>query len=228
MEFVRKKLKGQNQKVRRTWLSEDGYRIIWRREAFGIELPPAFQATVRMVLPQGNEMWDFVGRPLYKTMKAAQEACQKHQRLWSKTIEASGVRALQELFGKVPSGCPVWAKPKLNRKLYGLLMDNHAGKRCELDLESPTKTSACSAGPTGVIATAPGPASPAEELALLTTGLAESVEPPAKERKQRASRRTAKSSKPTDKRKQSTKGLSKGAKKPLTNSPKTKSKRSRS
>lgn len=228
MEFVRKKLRGQNQKVRRTWLSEESYRIIWRKEAWGIELPPAFQATVRVVLPQGNEMWDFVGRPLYKTMKAAQEACQKHQRLWSKAIEATGVRALQELFGKIPSGCPVWAKPKLNRKLYGLLMDNHAGKRCELDLESPTKTSACSAGPTGVIATAPGRASLAEEPDSLTTGLAESVTAAEEEPRRRASRRTVKSSKPTGKPRQSTKRSPNGGRKPSASSTKKKSKRSRS
>ena len=88
MNFIRKKIKGQNQKVRRTWMSEDKYRIVWRSEAFGIELPAAFQATVRIILPTGGEMWDFVSsRRLFKTLKAAQEACEKHQRLWTQAAE---------------------------------------------------------------------------------------------------------------------------------------------
>jgi len=62
MNFRRIKVKGQNRKVRKTWKSEDGYRVVWRREFMGISLPPAFHACVRIHLPSGWEMWDFVER----------------------------------------------------------------------------------------------------------------------------------------------------------------------
>ena len=87
MQFVRKKKRGQNQKARRSWFSQDGYRIIWRKEVHGVRVPPRFQACVRIVIPHsGNrddnfQMWDFVNRKrrLYKTMKAAEEDCEKHK-----------------------------------------------------------------------------------------------------------------------------------------------------
>jgi len=44
MEFVRKKKRGQNQKVRRTWFSQEGYRIVWRKEVCGVRVPARFQA----------------------------------------------------------------------------------------------------------------------------------------------------------------------------------------
>jgi hypothetical protein len=74
-------------------------------------------------------MWDFVGRRLFKTFSAAQEVCEKHERLWTKAADVTGIRGLQELFGKVPLGFPAWIKLKLNRKVYALLMDTSAGKR---------------------------------------------------------------------------------------------------
>lgn len=128
MNFIRKKIRGQNQKIRRTWLSKEQYRIVWRKEVDGVRVPARFQATVRTILPNG-EMWDFVGRRLFKTFSAAQEACEKHERLWTKATEFTGIRDLHELFGRVPLGFPAWAKPKLNRKVYALLMDTSVGKR---------------------------------------------------------------------------------------------------
>jgi hypothetical protein len=125
MNFHRKRIKGQNRKARRTWLSDEGYRIIWRNDVYGVQVPARFQATVRTILPNG-QMWDFVGRRLFKTMTAAQEACEKHQLRWAKAAEATGVRQLQELFGKVPLGFPVWVKSKLNRRVYGLLRHQEA------------------------------------------------------------------------------------------------------
>ena len=83
-------------------------------------------------------MWDFVNgkRRLYKTMKAAQEDCEKHQRLWMKACEATGIRALQEIFSKLPLGIPLWAKKKINRKAYALLTENqpHKARRRECDM----------------------------------------------------------------------------------------------
>ena len=127
MNFRRKRIRGQNQRNRRTWLSGD-YRIVWRREICGVRVPARFQATVRTILPNG-EIWDFVGRRLFKTLSAAQEACLKHQQLWTKAAEATGIRGLRELFGKVPLGFPAWAKSKLNRRVYDLLMNTSDGKR---------------------------------------------------------------------------------------------------
>ena len=131
MQFVRKKQRGQNQKVRRSWFTQDGYRILWRKEVLRRSRPARFQACVRIEMPQyGNadealQMWDFVNdkRRLYKTLKAAQEDCEKHQRLWTKACEATGIRALRDIFGKLPLGMPLWVKKKINRKAYALLME---------------------------------------------------------------------------------------------------------
>src|SRR5208282_398564 len=57
MEFVRKKKRGQNAKVQRTWLSEEGYRIYWRKESFGVEMTPAYMACVRVLVPNVGQDW---------------------------------------------------------------------------------------------------------------------------------------------------------------------------
>jgi len=241
VNFIRKKIKGQNQKVRRTWMSEDNYRIVWRSEAFGIELPAAFQATVRIILPTGGEMWDFVSsRRLFKTLKAAQEACEKHQRLWIQAAEGTGIRKLEELFGKVPSGYPLWVKPKLNRNVYGLLMDTTTRKRkdieiCDLDQDALTRISASfafSTEATSVDATLASIAvekEPSPTPNMMTTQLsAQPAKEPAKERKKRAVPPTSTPSKRTGRKKPGTSATSTTDAKPSKNSPKKKSKRSRS
>ena len=135
MEFVRKRKRGQDKKVRRTWFSEEGYRIVWRKEVHGVRVPARFQACVRTLIPYSGgelrQMWDFVNhkRRLIKTLAAAQEECEKHQRLWTKACEAGGVRALRELFGgKLPTGLPLWARKKMDRRLYAILTDNRPMK----------------------------------------------------------------------------------------------------
>ena len=109
MEFVRKKIRGQSQKSRKTWLSEEGYRIVWRNEVCGVSVAPGFQATVRTTMPSG-EIWDFVDQrhTLQRTMKAAQTACEKHYKLWTKASEA-GVRERKKLVG-TPLGTPAFIK----------------------------------------------------------------------------------------------------------------------
>jgi hypothetical protein len=129
MHFARKKKHGQNQKVRRTWFTPEGYRIIWRRAIFGVRVPARFQASVRLVIPnysglnESFEMWDFVNdrHRLYKTMKAAQEDCERHYARWLQACEATGVRGLQDIFGTIPRGFPLWIKKKINRKAYAVL-----------------------------------------------------------------------------------------------------------
>jgi len=187
MEFKRKKKRGQNQKVRRTWFSQEGYRIVWRKEVWGVRVPARFQACVRLLIPcYGGDpkvtlpIWDFVNphRRLHKTMKAAIEDCERHKRLWSKACEATGIRSLLEIFGKLPLGFPMWAKKKLNRKAYELLTRPCVGKQRGEDEEEacpetstpavasdpsdqPTASENTPARTTGSDVTTCGPASPA-------------------------------------------------------------------
>jgi hypothetical protein len=184
MQFKRKRLGGQNQKVRRTWLSEDGYRIVWRKEVCGVRVPARFQATVRTIIPnyggvEGEtfEMWDFtdLAHRLFKTRGKAEESCERHRRLWSKACEATGSRQLVEIFGKLPISFPAWVRKRLNRKVYELLtrprkakyqedeecpeIPSSDGARSPAD---PTRTSDSSASPTEAVSEIPIPASPAE------------------------------------------------------------------
>jgi hypothetical protein len=132
MKFVAKRKCGQNRKVRRMWMSVEGYRIIWRKEAFGIRVPARYQACVRVLVPcnggQLFEAWDFVDRKrrLHKTLKAAQEECEKHFDQWSKV---TGVRSLKEIFGKLPVGLPCWARKTLDRHVYAILTNYTPAKR---------------------------------------------------------------------------------------------------
>ena len=193
MEFVRRRKRGQNKKVQRTWFSQEGYRIVWRREVWGVRVPARFQACVRTLIPysdgQPHQMWEFVNhrRRLVKTLQAAQDECEKHKRLWEKACETKGYRALKELFGgKLPSGMPLWARKNMDRRLYAILIDNRPMKyredeedeTCTESLQpasdasgpgGPTKTSEPSAAPTGPTKETDTPASPAEETEPSTT-----------------------------------------------------------
>jgi hypothetical protein len=128
------------------------------------------------------ETWDFTdpARRLFKTRGKAEESCEKHKRLWTKACEATGVRALKELFGKLPLGLPMWARKKMDRRLYAILIDNRPGKYRSSDEDDepctessqlasdapgpggPTRTSDCSVSPTDVLSETAIPASPAE------------------------------------------------------------------
>jgi len=194
MEFVRKKKRGQNHKVRRTWFSEEGYRIVWRKEVHGVRVPARFQACVRVLVPYSDgelrPMWDFVNhkRRLIKTMQAAQEECEKHKQLWMKVCGVTGIRALRDLFdGKLPSGLPLWARKKMDRRLYAILTDNRPSVKYRDDEEDescteslqpasdapgpggPIKTSDSSASPTEATSETDTPALPAEGKAESTT-----------------------------------------------------------
>jgi hypothetical protein len=248
MEFTRKKKRGQHSKVRRTFLSEDGYRIVWRKEVCGVRVPPRFQACVRSILPNGWEVWDFVNRarPVIKTMKAAQEECAKHKRLWLRACEATGVRELRELFGgKIPSGMPLWATKKANRKVYALVMDSRPAKYREDDeCESPpARPETSETPPTRTAGSAEPISDPVSNVTgedgttstrrtrLEDTGTAElsPAEPAAaaeKEPERPSPGRTARRLPSSAKRKMSTGGASSSAKKRSKSSAKKKSKRS--
>jgi len=136
MEFKRRKKRGHSQKTYKQWFSEDdGYRIIWRAEACGVRITPCYEAAVRTVIPNYGgtdevfEMWDFVSdRRCYRTLEAAQKDCERHQKQWLEARQASGVRDLTRIFGKLPLGIPVWVKKKLPRKVYDILMRPRANQ----------------------------------------------------------------------------------------------------
>jgi hypothetical protein len=130
VEFKRKKKRGINQKTCRLWFSAEGYRITWRKEVFGVAVPPVFQACVRTIVPgcfegDSSEMWDFVNRNkrLYKSMKVAVAACEQHQQQWSQAIECTSTRAVQELFGRKPTSVPKWVLTKLNQRVSAIFLD---------------------------------------------------------------------------------------------------------
>ena len=193
MEFVRRRKRGQGKKVRRTWFSEEGYRIIWRKEVHGVCVAARFQACVRTLIPYSGgelrQMWDFVNhkRRLIKTLKAAIEECERHRRQWAQACEAGGVRVLRELFGgKLPTGLPLWARRKMDRRLYAILTDNRPMKYRDDDEEDESCTESLqpasdASGPGGPIKTSDSSVSPTEATpetatpALPAEGRAEST-----------------------------------------------------
>ena len=116
MKFKLRTNTGQSRKKYKEWW--DGsrtYRITWCKEIFGVVVPPHFHTCVKIILPYGRKMMDFVGkRGSYKTFKLAIAAADKHQEQWLKASEATGIRQIEEIFGKVPLGIPIGAKLKRN------------------------------------------------------------------------------------------------------------------
>jgi hypothetical protein len=127
MNFKPRSIKGRSRKLYKEWFDETNqYRIVWTREVCGVRVPPHFFATVRTVLPDGHEMWDFVGRRgPYKTFKKAIEDCEANQRLWTRAMQASGIRSLKDVFGRLPIGMPIWVKKKIRCDIYELLTNTH-------------------------------------------------------------------------------------------------------
>jgi hypothetical protein len=176
MEFIRKRKRGQDKKVRRTWFSEEGYRIVWRKEVHGVRVPARFQACVRNLIPYSGgelrQMWDFVchKRRLIKTLAATQDECEKHQRLWERACQAGGVRPLKELFGgKLPTGLPLWTRKKMDRRLYAILTDNRPSVEYRDDEEDESCTESSqpasdASGPGGPINTLDASALPTEAV----------------------------------------------------------------
>lgn len=146
MKFNRKKKRGIKQKTRRLWFSAEGYRIIWRKKVFGVTVPPAFQACVRVIISgcfeNGSmEGWDLINRdkPLYKTMKAAAAGCKQHHQLWNQATECTGIQAIQELFGHRPVSVPKWVVTKLDRRVSAILLDTRPGYKDEAEEEFEAK-----------------------------------------------------------------------------------------
>ncbi len=127
MIFKQRRIAGQSRQCHKEWRDETKtYKIVWTNEVYGVRVPGHYHAVVRIVFPEGREMWDFVGRRgAYKTRRKAEEAAEKHRKLWEKGLESSGIRQLQEVFGgKLPIGMPIWAKKKIRRDLYEILTNS--------------------------------------------------------------------------------------------------------
>jgi len=82
MNWVRKHT-NKDYKHCREWRAGRGkYRVIWRDQVFSVTVPAGYQSCVRIYIPEtGESMWDFVDRnrrPLYRTLRAAKTACEKH------------------------------------------------------------------------------------------------------------------------------------------------------
>lgn len=245
MQFVRKKKRGVNQKVARVWYSEEGYRIYWRREVCGARVPGRYQACVRSVLPnyggtEGNAVliWDFLSRPkLYKTLKAAEDDCEKHRRRWEKACSATGVRVLLDIFeGQLPVAIPIWVKKAMDRRALAVLMALRTRKymdedECDENPSDLTATSDSSSGNTEPAKESSIPVSTVEVKAptpCISPGESSAPAPtvmvPAKAPKKRASKDTAKSSKRTVRKNANTKRSSNSTSKPSAGSRAKKSK----
>jgi hypothetical protein len=141
MEFTRKKKRGMDRRVMKIWLSEDKqYKIVWTCECMGVPIRPHFHALVYVVAGE-RRAWGFAGRTgPYRKLKAAIEACEKHQKIWQAALDISKgeykgrADRLRALDGRARAGSgvtrarllmslPEWvlrqAPPNLLATLYG-------------------------------------------------------------------------------------------------------------
>jgi len=205
MNFKRKqRIKGRTAKTYKEWYSDCGqYRISWRNEVFGVAMVPGYHACVR-----SGEGWGFARRRgLYRTLKAAQDACEMNWKLWNAflVIEGRGkvtqVRNLiaRSMIGKGNqaysgmSDLPVWVEKKTSPRLLEVLR----GGKCESP-DDPTQIWKSSDFTVPSAETTDGPASDAveaEATASEGSALAKPVRGRAKARKKKSSKRTTKKSK---------------------------------
>ncbi len=143
MNFKRKRVKGRSAKTYKEWHSDCGqYRITWRRQVAGVEVPPGYWACCRCVADQ--EYWGYAyHRRLYRTLKAAQKACEDAERLWRKFLSIEGrttVSQVRELQAQsmVGSGqtayspmtdVPVWVVKEAHPQLLEILGVSDANTR---------------------------------------------------------------------------------------------------
>ncbi len=140
MKFKRRyKVKGRTVKTYKEWLDEDGrYRVSWRSKVDGIEVPPGFFACVKCVrsLIDREVYWGFAHkRGLYRTLKAAQKACETSEKLWRQVMTIEGrdkVNQVRNLEARAMIGVgktgysaftdiPVWVVEDINPRLLEIL-----------------------------------------------------------------------------------------------------------
>jgi len=207
LNFKRKqRIKGRTAKTYKEWYSDcDQYRISWRNEVFGVAMVPGYHACVR-----SGGGWGFARRRgLYRTLKAAQAACEMNWKLWNAflVIEGRGkvtqVRNLiaRSMIGKGNqaysgmSDLPVWVEKKTSPRLLEVLR----GGKCESPSD-PTQIWKSTDFTVPSAETTDGPASDvtdAEAPALSTDGSvpAKPVRGRAKARRKKSSKHTTKKSK---------------------------------
>ena len=145
MNFKRKqRIKGRTAKTYKEWYSDcDQYRISWRSEVFDVTVIPGYHACVR----SGNG-WGFAQRRgLYRTLKAAKDACEMNWKLWNAFLAIEGrgkVTQVRNLMARAMLGkgnqaysgmsdLPVWVEKKANPRLLAI-----RGGKCESPSE-PTR-----------------------------------------------------------------------------------------
>jgi hypothetical protein len=122
VEFKLRKTKRSRRRYKE-WRAKP-YRITWTCEVKGVRVPGHYFSCVQVTLPDGRVMWDFVGRRgTHKTFHKAAEAAEKHAKLWQRATDATGIRMIEDIFGRVPFGIPVGAK--LTRKVHELLATHY-------------------------------------------------------------------------------------------------------
>lgn len=94
MNFMQKKwIRGKTVKHHKEWYDEtEEYRITWRDQSFDVDVQPSYFACVRCVRSPDDsfEYWGFAGRSMYKTLKAAEEACELNHRVWTQCLTIDG------------------------------------------------------------------------------------------------------------------------------------------
>jgi len=90
MQWKRKQLRGISAKKRKEWYSESKtYRILWVTECQGIDLTPHFGALYHAEVQEETGWGRLTGKAkMYRTLKAAQRACEAHKT----ESEAKGAR----------------------------------------------------------------------------------------------------------------------------------------
>ncbi len=81
MNWVRQHNEGDGNHRKEWRANRNLYRVIWRSKVFGVTVLPAYQCCVRVFIPIRNySAWELVdrGRPLYRTLQVAKNACEKH------------------------------------------------------------------------------------------------------------------------------------------------------
>ena len=127
-------LRTKNGKTSKQWSHELGYRITWRSRFKGITVQPYYYACVKVVRDDGAVWWDFVNhRRPYRTLKAAEKACEQHKRMWDKFValgDAGGNRVsrLKDLVsrgGLMMRSLPVWVRVNADPKLIEMQFGNN-------------------------------------------------------------------------------------------------------
>lgn len=160
MNFNRKKrIKGRSAKTYKEWHSDCGqYRITWRSQVCGVDMPPRYFATIRCVrspLDQ-TEYWGFAARRgTYKSRKAAIKACELNEKYWKmflamegrdKVAQVRDLKVRSSLGSGTSAYCtmhelPAWVFLQLSPRQINLLPGGNSWPSSTVSPSDPTETS---------------------------------------------------------------------------------------